>query len=220
MQHLSGTLIAAAENERRRLSLELRDLLQSLVALKIRMKLLADETDDGERERARERIAGEIHETVRGLKRMIRGLLPPQLDRQGLSSALDSVFGDIRDVHGFTVHARLDRVGGELDPAAALALYRIMQEAVANAVRHAGVDEATVTLSRRDGVVTATIRDEGCGFDPPGPGALPGDGGTGLAGMRERAALVGGALSVRASPGEGTTVLASVPVAGQGGEAK
>jgi len=214
VQRLSGMLIAAAENERRHLSRELHDqFLQSLVALKIKMKLLADETDDEERERARERIADEIHDTVRGLKRMIRGLLPPQLDRQGLSSALESVFGDIRDVYGFNVHARLDRVGGELDPVAALALYRIVQEAVTNAVRHAGVDEAAVTLSRGNGMVTATIRDEGYGFNPPDPETLPGDGGIGLAGMRERAALVGGTLSVRASPGKGTTVRASVPIA-------
>jgi len=207
-------LVAAAENERRRLSGELRDLLQTLVALKIKMKLLADETDDEERERARERIADEIHDTVRGLKRTIRGLLPPQLDRsRGLSSALHSIFRDIRDVYGLTVHARLDQVGGELDPVAALALYRIVQEAVTNVVRHAAVDEATVTLSRGNGTVTVTIRDEGCGFDFPDPGTLPGDGGTGLAGMRERATLVGGTFAVRASPGKGTTVRASVPTA-------
>ena len=214
VQRLSGMLIEAAENERRHLSRELHDqFLQSLVALKIKMKLLADETDDEERERARARIADEIHDTIRGLKRMIRGLLPPQLDRKGLSSALGSVFRDIRDVYGFAVHARIARVGGELDPVAALALYRIVQEALTNAVRHAGVDEAAVTLSKGNGMVTATIRDEGCGFDPPDPEAVPHDGGTGLVGMRERAALVGGTITVQASPGKGTTVQVSVPIA-------
>ncbi len=213
MQRLSGMLIAAAENERRRLSRELRDLLQSLVALKIKMKVLADETDDEERERARERIADEIHDTVRGLKRMIRGLLPPQLERKGLSTALRPVFRDFRDVYGFTVHGRLDQVGADLDPVAALALYRIVQEAVTNAVRHAAVDEVAVTLRTGNGMVTVTIRDEGCGFDPPDPETVPGDGGTGLAGMRERAVLVGGTFAVRASPGKGTTIRASVPIA-------
>ena len=69
---------------------------------------------------------------------------PPELDRRELSSALGSVFRDIEDVYGFTVRAGLGRVDGELDEVAPLALYRIVQEAVGNAVRHAGVNVATV----------------------------------------------------------------------------
>ncbi|MDE2763369.1 MAG: hypothetical protein OXQ94_16070 [Gemmatimonadota bacterium] len=82
------------------------------------VKLLADKKHEEERERARVRIAGEIHDTIRGVKQMIRGLLPPQLDRQGLSSALDSVFCDIQDVYRFTIHAEPDRMDAELDPVA------------------------------------------------------------------------------------------------------
>ena len=168
-------MIAAAENERKHLSRELHDeFFQALVALKIRVKILADEKHDEERERARVRISGEIHDTIRGVKRMIRGLLPPQLDRQGLSSALDSVFRDIQDVYGFTIHTELDRMDAELDPVAALALYRIVQEAVANAVRHARVNEAAVTLTSANGVVTATIGDEGCGFGVARPRSAAG----------------------------------------------
>ena len=215
MRRLSGMMIAAAEHERKHLSHELHDeFLQSLVALKIRIKLLADETDDGKRERERARIAGEIHDTIRGVKRMIRGLLPPELHRQGLTSALGSIFRDIRDVYGFTVHASLDRVDAELEEVAALALYRIVQEAVANAVRHGRVNEATVTLGSANGVVTATIRDKGCGFEMPDPEAALDNDWFGLAGMRERAALVGGTVVVRSSPGEGTTVRADVPSRG------
>lgn len=215
MRRVSSMMIEAAENERKRLSRELHDdFLQSLVALKIRVKLLADEKDDEHRARARARIAAEIHDTIRRMKRVIRGLLPPELDRQGLSSALGSVFRDIKDVYGVTVHASLDRVSGQLDPVAALALYRIVQEALANAVRHARVEEATVTLSLTNELATATIRDEGCGFELPDPGELPGDGHIGLTGMRERAALVGGTVVVQTSPGEGTTVRATVPAAG------
>ena len=89
MRRVSSMMIEAAENERKRLSRELHDdFLQSLVALKIRVKLLADEKDDEHRARARARIAAEIHDTIRRMKRVIRGLLPPELDRQGLSSAL------------------------------------------------------------------------------------------------------------------------------------
>jgi len=136
--------------------------------------------------------------------RMIRGLLPPELDHQGLCSALRSVFRDIREVYGFAVHARLDRVGGDLDAVAALALYRIVQEAVTNAVRHSQVHEATVTLSKQDDLVVAVISDEGRGFEF--------DGHHGLISMQERATIVGGALTVCSTPGRGTTVRAAVPV--------
>ena len=219
MRRLSGMMIAAAEQERKHLSRELHDeFLQNLVALKIRVKLLADEKDDGERERVRERIAGDIGGTILGVKRMIRGLLPPELDRQGLSSALGSVFRDIEDVYGFRIHASLSGLDGKLDEAASLALYRIVQEAVGNAVRHAGVDEAAVTIESAKETVTATIRDEGCGFAIPDAEALSGDGCVGLAGMRERAAFVGGRVVVRTSPGGGTTIRAFVPARSAGAE--
>ena len=221
MRRLSGMMIAAAEQERKHLSRELHDeFLQNLVALKIRVKLLADENDEGERERARARVAEDIGSTILGVKRMIRGLLPPELDHQGLSSALGSAFRDIEDVYGFTVHAELERLGSRLDTVAALALYRIVQEAVGNAVRHAGVNEATVTFETANGTVTATIRDEGCGFELPDAEGLSGDGSVGLAGMFERAALVGGSVVVQTSPGGGTTVRASIPVQSAGGQGR
>ena len=207
MRQLSRMMVTAAENERKSLSRELHDeYLQSLVALKIRVKLLADEPDEEERERARAQIADEIHETIRGMKRMIRGLLPPALDHQRLSSALSAVFRDIRDVYGFTVHASLDPVGGQLDSVAVLALYRIVQEAVTNAARHAQVNEATVALRKKGDTVIAEIRDEGRGFEF--------DSHVGLTSMRERAAMVGGRLTVDTSPGRGTTVRATVPIMG------
>jgi len=207
MRQLSKTMVTAVEHERQRLSRELHDeFLQYLVALKIRVKLLASEPAEGDRERARARIAGEIDDAIRGVKRMIRGLLPPELEHRRLSSALAAAFRDIGEVHGFTVRASLDRVDEELDAAAALALYRIVQEAVTNAVRHAGVNEATVTLQSAGGVVAAEIRDEGCGFEF--------DGHAGLTSMHERAALIGGGLTVDTAPGRGTTIRVTVPSVG------
>lgn len=215
MRRLSRMMVTAAENERKRLSRELHDeFLQSLVALKIRVKLLAEEANEEERGRARALIADDIHDTIRGVKRMIRGLLPPELDHRGLESALLSHFRDIREVYGFTVHASFDRAHGDLDAVAALALYRIVQEAVTNAIRDARVDEAAVTLRSAGEMVIAEIRDEGCGFELPDPTAAAGDGQVGLAGMRERAAIVGGRIVVQTSPGGGTTVRAAVPTMG------
>ena len=215
MRHLSRMMVAAAENERKRVSRELHDgFLQSLVALKIRVKLLADGTTAADRERMRGLIAEEILDTIRGVKRVIRELLPPALDHHGLSAALGSMFRDLREVYGFTVRANLDPLDGEVDAPAALALYRIVQEAVTNAMRHARVDEATVTLRSGSDLVIAEIRDEGCGFDLPDAGAEPDRSHVGLVAMRERAALVGGDVSVQTSPGKGTLVRAVVPIMG------
>jgi signal transduction histidine kinase len=125
-------------------------------------------------------------------------------------------------VHGVTILASLslEWVADELDPVTVLALYRIVQEAVTNAATHGGVSEAAVTLRSEDGVIIAEIRDEGCGFELPGPGTASDDGhvGVGLVGMRERAEAVGGRLTVETSPGKGTTVRAAVPMVGPDGE--
>ena len=212
MRHLSRMMLAAAENERKRVSRELHDgFLQSLVTLKIRVKLLADGTTAEDREKMRGLIAAEIRDTIRGVKRVIRELLPPALDHQGLSPALGSMFRDLREVYGFTVRASLDPVDGEVDASTALALYRIVQEAVTNVLKHAGVDEATVKLKSAGEVVIAEIRDEGRGFELPDSGAEPDRSHVGLVAMRERAALIGGDVTVDASPGKGTLVRAVVP---------
>ena len=215
-RRLSRMKVMAAENERKHIARELHDeFLQSLVAFKIRGKLLVDQADREDRERAWEAIADEILNAIRGVKRMIRGLRSPRLEEQGLVSALESLFRGARKVHGVTINAsvNLERVADELDPVTALALYRIVQEAVANAATHAGVSEVAVTLSLAGGMIIAEIRDEGRGFAQSDPAAAPKEGhvGVGLAGMRERAELVGGSLTVQSSPGKGTTVRAAVP---------
>ena len=214
---LSRMKLTAAENERKHLARELHDeFLQFLVAFKIRGKLLADEADPEERERAWAVIADEILGAIRGVRRMIRGLRSPKLEEQGLASALAALFRDARKVHGVTIRASVDiePAADELDPVTALALYRIVQEAVHNAATHAGVSEAVVTLGSEGGMIVAEIRDEGRGFELRDPGASPDEGhlGVGLAGMRERAEAVGGTLDVQTSPGRGTTVRAAVPL--------
>ena len=221
MRWLSRMKVMAAENERKHLSRELHDeFLQFLVAFKIRGKLLVDETDRKERERAWKVIADEILGAIGGVKRMIRGLRSAKLEQQGLVSALATLFRDTRKVHGLTIRAsvNLDWVADELDPVTVLALYRIVQEAVTNAATHAGVSEAAVTLRSVDGEIVAEIRDEGCGFELSDADAAPDDGHVGLAAMRERAELVGGSFTVRTSPGSGTTVRAAVPMVGLDGK--
>ena len=122
------------------------------------------------------------------------------------------MFRDLREVYGFTVRASLDPLADEVDAPAALALYRIVQEAVTNAMKHAGVNEATVTLRSADEAVIAEIRDEGCGFELPDFGPELDRSHVGLVAMRERAALVVGDVIVDASRRAGTLVRVVVPI--------
>ncbi|MDE0604215.1 MAG: ATP-binding protein [Gemmatimonadota bacterium] len=122
------------------------------------------------------------------------------------------MFRDVEDVYGFRIDGELERVEDELDAGATLTLYRIVREAVTNAVPLSGAGEAVVTLRTAKGRVSATIRDEGRGFEWTEGEAMDSDGHIGLTGMHERAAHVGGTVAVRSAPGEGTTIQASVPV--------
>jgi signal transduction histidine kinase len=87
-------------------------------------------------------------------------------------------------------------------------LYRIVQEALTNVVKHARAEHVSIVLRRKDRAVTALIEDDGRGFSPDGLGGE----GLGLVGMRERVALVEGTLNVESSPGSGTTLVVEVPV--------
>ncbi len=144
---------------------------------------------------------------MRWLSRM--KLKAAENERKHLSRELHDEF--LQFLVAFKIRGKL-LVADELDPVAVLGLYRIVQAAVTNAATHAGVSEAAVTVRSEDGVIVAEVRDEGCGFELTGTGAAEDDGHVGLAGMRERAQLAGGSLTVRTSPGRGTTVRATVPM--------
>ena len=93
------------------------------------------------------------------------------------------------------------------------ALYRITQEALTNVARHAGATQVSVILEKPDGEVQLLVEDDGCGFDLNAVAArIRSERRLGLAGMRERAALVGGTVAIESSPGVGTTLLVRVPV--------
>lgn len=215
MRKRSELMMAAMEQERKRLSLELHDeVLQCLVSLKIRVRLMRDETDDGKRAREGEQIRGEILDTFNAVKRVICGLRPPELERQGLAAALRDHFRLLRDSGGFQVDAEVGDVDDELDEMTALALYRVVQEAVANAARHSGERSATVRVASGGGCVVAEIRDRGRGFELRNPGSAGPYDQVGITGMTERAAMVGGDVTIETAPGRGTLVRLTIPVRG------
>lgn len=148
-------------------------------------------------------LAGQAHAELRAV---IDGLAPPDLAAGGLAGSIRGYAVLAGRTHGAQVVVQAGEVPA-LDPQQETAVYRIAQEAIGNSLRHSGSRQVSVSLYRRRNSVVLEVSDCGTGFDPR---ATPG--GLGLASMRERAASVGGRLSITAAPGAGSRVRFSVPV--------
>jgi signal transduction histidine kinase/ligand-binding sensor domain-containing protein len=204
----SRRLIESQESERKRIAAELHDSIgQSLAIIKNRAALgLRNGGDHG---RLASEQLGEISEAaahaIEEVRTVAYGLRPLQLDQLGLKLALESLLRKASGPAGLRVTYEIDDVDGLLPPGGEINLYRIVQEALGNCVKHAEATEAHVALRRRGDAVELTVRDNGRGFaaGAAGTGARPK---FGLLGIDERARMLGGRASVRSAPGQGTTV--------------
>ena len=212
LQAFGAGALRAAEEERQRIARELHDdTAQRLAALMLQLKVAGQFEDRAERERRLERVREEIAETAEAVRRIARGLRPPALDEIGLVAALDSLVRSLGRTHAIDIELATKRTGARLDADAELALYRIVQEALANAVRHSRASRVVVSLETDDRVVRAGIVDDGCGF-AAGLGYGDDGHGLGLLGMRERARNAGGMLEIESEPGSGTRVRVELPI--------
>jgi signal transduction histidine kinase len=204
----SDRLLAVQEDERRRLARELHDGVgQTLTALTLTLDSVAAAPTPREAEarlasarRLGEDALLETHDVAERLR-------PARLERIGLAAAIRGL-GERVDL---PVRVRVGPGAGEaglLDPGPAGEVYRIVQETLTNAARHSGAPEAHVELSADGGRLRVSVEDRGTGFDVAGAR----ESGLGLAGMRERAALLGAELRIESAPGEGTRVVLEVPV--------
>ncbi len=206
--------LTAAEEERKRIARELHDeTAQMLAALLIRVRIVRNSNDPAALDALLEDMRREIGDSLEGIRRFARGLRPPALDELGLSPAIESHARHLSETVGISIRVEADPLDGVLTPEAELALYRIVQEALSNVVRHAGATRAAVSVTRTPASVTVTVEDDGRGFDVAG--VLAGERkGLGLFGMQERAAYLGGRVDIDSRPGRGTRVRAEVPAGG------
>lgn len=208
-------LVTAEEAERTRISRELHDSMSQLMTgLLLGLRGL-DRRDAPAEQVARieelERLADHI---ARELQHMAVELRPPALDTLGLAGGLQNLLDEWAQRHGVDAdfHVRgLDDVRPA--PESEFALYRVVQEALTNVLRHAGATHVSIVLERGRGVIRLILEDNGRGFDADDVLAgSPRSGRLGLLGMRERVALIGGELDVESSPGQGCTLFVRVPV--------
>jgi two-component system sensor histidine kinase UhpB len=201
------TALAAQEGERLRVAQELHDEIgQTLTAVTIQAERAAD-GDPALASQALRGLADAVRESLEEVRRIARELRPEALDDLGLVNALIALCTRVGNQDGPSVRRELQ---GELPPLPAdveLVVYRIAQEGLTNAWRHSGAGSVTVSLKADAETVTLRVADDGKGM----PSQLP-HGTAGIAGMRERALLVGGRLSIRSRPEQGTELLLTIPV--------
>lgn len=202
--------VEAAEQERRRWARELHDeTLQTLGAVRLMLTRAAGDTDS----QALIEQAGEaLQQAIEGLRGIITELRPAALDELGLGPAVESLVERMAAMYDVDVELSTDlayesgreeaRLSAELESTA----YRVVQEALNNALRHAGAAHVAVELSDSNGELSVVVRDDGRGFDTTTP-----HGGFGLLGMRERSELVAGVVTVESRPSAGTAVVATFP---------
>jgi two-component system, NarL family, sensor histidine kinase UhpB len=200
------TALAAQEAERLRVARELHDEIgQTLTAVAIEAGSAAH--GDSELARALRRVADGVRESLEEVRRIARELRPEALDDLGLANALIALSTRIGAQGGPRVRRDLQAELPPLSPDIELVIYRVAQESLTNTVRHSGAREVTVSLRADAEDVTLVVTDDGKGL----PSELSRDG-SGIAGMRERALLVGGMLSLASTPGQGTEVRLTIPI--------
>ena len=208
LRQLSKRLLSVQEQERVRIAREVHDELgQALTAMKIDLQQLGRRY--GELQEPLAGIARTIDETVELVRRIAADLRPAILDDLGITAALEQQLRRLRESTGIRTTLTVAEEP-EIDMLTGATLYRIAQEALANVVRHADATAVEISLALAGGAAVLKIRDNGRGM----PGEKARDPKSlGLLGIRERAELLGGSVTIDSLPGEGTMVVATLPLA-------
>lgn len=214
----AGQLIEEQENDRKRIAAELHDDIgQSLLIIKNRAFLGEKNTEqetppENKIEQAREQF-GEISESASEALEQVREiayyLRPSQLERLGLTSALEEMIERVADSSDIVFDVKLAELDGVFSKQNEINFYRIVQESLNNIIKHSKAKSVEISIENDNGVVKLVIKDDGQGFAPEAVGTNKSRG-FGLKGMAERARLLGGTYSVKSSSGEGTIVIVRI----------
>jgi PAS domain S-box-containing protein len=206
---LFGHVVSAQEDERRRIARELHDdTAQSLASLLVGLRSLEDAGSVAECRAAARDLRTLTARALEEVQRIARGLRPSVLDDLGLGEALKRLAADASR-NGIAVKVNAECGTSRLPEAVETTLYRIAQEALSNAQKHAAARFLSILVTETPSRVQLIVEDDGRGFEverPPPPGHF------GLVGMRERAAMVGGLVSLESRIGCGTTIYVSIPL--------
>ncbi len=206
---LSANHVTRLEEERQHISRELHDEAgQILIGIKLALQVAARQIPEGHTNLRRDLddLRDQVNQATRRLKDLARWLRPPTLDQLGLEIALQQLASDLKSRANFDVKVSVGPLATRLPQSWEIALYRVAQEALTNVLRHADANCAELELRCKGDHLCLIVRDSGRGFDPAAA-----SGGLGLLGMKERASMLNGTLTVNATPGRGTEIRMEVP---------
>jgi signal transduction histidine kinase len=212
--------LAVTEEELQRIILNIHDgPVQKLFAALSQVNLLQSRAAHGAVTQDQlapilNRVSGLLESSLSEIKTSLGTFRPPEFARRELLSVIEGLIIQHEEFTGCPVDLEARSAIPAVSMPVKIALYRILQEALSNAYRHAGVKRVTVSLGAADGRVRLEVVDQGRGFKPPpmvGPEATEREEHIGLRGMRERIALVGGSLTIESAPGAGTRIVVEVP---------
>ena len=212
LRHLSGRLITAQEEERKRLARELHDDLNQRIALmSIELEQLgqiASNVGGGFNTRL-EKLQRRAQEISTDIHRMSYELHPSKLDHLGLVPALRSFCRELSISRGLHVNFTYDGFPADLSPEKTLCIFRVAQEALQNAAKHSGALRVNIHLAKTAVSIELEVSDSGCGFEINSKEAT---GGLGFTSIRERVRAVEGRIQISSSPGKGTRISVSIPL--------
>jgi signal transduction histidine kinase len=202
----------AQEEERRRIAADIHDdSIQVISAADMRAQSLARRLEDPQLRAEADELHETMNEAVKRLRFLLFELRPPALDRDGLVPALRSYLGNAKE-EGAIAFEIVDALGAEPPPEVRAMLFRIAQEAITNARKHAGATHLTVALADEDDGFSLRVSDDGKGFEGEDVTSQPGH--IGVPTMIERAEVAGGWCRLRSAPGQGATVECWLPTGG------
>jgi len=212
LRNLSGSLQSLLEEERTRISREIHDELgQALTALKIDLSLTRRSlVSGGHAEQSAKVLENErdVNRIIRTMRKIATDLRPGILDELGVAAAIEWMAKDFQSRTGVGCKVALHGVDKISDTARATAIFRIVQEALTNVMRHAAASRVNVSFKKKDHTLIVEVRDNGIGI---AEGRIIGSKSFGLIGIRERVRLLGGEAVIRGKPGEGTLVRVTIP---------
>jgi signal transduction histidine kinase len=215
---LFGQVVSAQESERQRIARDLHDETgQSLTAIGMGLRGLSSAIGQHDPDRAvstLKNLEGVSASALTELQRLIADLRPSHLDDLGLAAGVRWHAGQVAERSGLHIGVDVQGDEGSVSPAIKTSLFRIVQEALNNVVKHAGAEHVNIMLSFEPALIRVRVRDDGGGFDPQAKKSpLNGRPSLGLAGIQERARLLGGESLISSQPGQGTLVEVTIPCA-------
>jgi signal transduction histidine kinase len=210
---LSRHILESPESERHRIAANLHDSLgQNLLVIKNQARLAMQPAEETVRRHRLDEISECASEAIAEVREITYALRPYQLDRLGLTQTIRATVNRAAENSSILFASHADNVDGMCDKESEIHVYRIVQEAVNNILKHSGASEAAVVVKKLPAAVSLSIRDNGRGFDPVAvQHAQSPDVGHGLSGIKERTRILGGAFVIESRPGQGATLSIEIP---------